>query len=107
MPAWIQALLDGYLRYLNRRGRRPKTLEAYRYEIQDFAEYLNLAGVASLPDLQRSHIEEWQDDVASRKALKTQQVASTAVRGLLKWCADQDRPMSNPMLYSEVRGLYE
>ncbi|HXJ49711.1 MAG TPA: tyrosine-type recombinase/integrase [Candidatus Acidoferrum sp.] len=99
MPAWLQLLEDGYLRYLTRRGRRAKTLLAYHYEIQDFAHWLSDAGVGSLEELRRPHLEQWQDEVATRKALKTQQVAATAVRGLLKWCADQEMPMTNPMLF--------
>jgi integrase/recombinase XerD len=101
-PAWVQQLEDGFLRYLTRRGRRPKTLRAYHYEIQDFAAWLEGTGIASLAELKRSHIEEWQDDVASRKRPKTQQVAASALRGLLKWCADQELPMSNLMLYLRV-----
>jgi integrase/recombinase XerD len=101
-PAWLQLLEDGYLRYLTRRGRRPRTLLAYGYELQDFAAWLESTGIRSLAELRRSHIEEWQDDVASRKRPKTQQVAASALRGLLKWCADQELPMPNPMLYLRV-----
>jgi site-specific recombinase XerD len=99
MPAWLQLLEDGYLRALHRRGRRPKTLQAYHYELQDFFQFVTDAGVSNLLELRRPHLEQWQDEVASRKALKTQQVAATAVRGLLKWCADQELAMANPMLY--------
>jgi site-specific recombinase XerD len=93
---------DGYFRALTRRGRRAKTLRAYHFELQDFGEWLNNAGVQGLVDLRRSHIEEWQDDVAARKAPKTQQVAATAIKGLLRWCADQELSMAHPMLYLRV-----
>ncbi|MHB8611190.1 MAG: tyrosine-type recombinase/integrase [Candidatus Dormibacteraceae bacterium] len=99
MPAWLQQLDAGYLRYLTRRGRRPKTLLAYHFEIQDFAHWLSAAGVNSLLELRRAHLEQWQDEVSTRKALKTQQIAASAVKGLLKWCADQEMPMANPMLF--------
>ncbi|MFI5283546.1 MAG: tyrosine-type recombinase/integrase [Candidatus Dormibacterales bacterium] len=102
MPAWLQELEAGYFRYLTRRGRRPDTLTAYRFELQDFATWMGSAGVASLAELQRSHIEQWQDDVATRKSLKTQQLAAAAVRGLLRWCANQELEMSNNALFLRV-----
>ncbi len=102
MPPWLEPLVDGFLRSLTRRGRRPNTGRAYMYELRDFGEWLNLAGVQSLPELTYSHIEEWQDDVQARKATRTQMVAATAVKELLKWCAKQELAMSNPMLYLRV-----
>jgi site-specific recombinase XerD len=101
-PDWWLELSAGYLRSLGRLGRRPNTQRAYSYELLDFGEWLDRAGVRSLPELTRRHIECWQDEVHERKAPRTQQVAACAVRGVLRWAADQDLPLSNPSLWLRV-----
>ena len=98
----MQPLVDGYFRSLTRRGRSALTRRAYWYELRDFAQWLTGAGVTSLLDIQRHHVEEWRDGLDGRKAPRTIQVATTAVRGLLRWCEDQELPMSSPRLWTRV-----
>ena len=102
LPDWLQPLVDGYFRSLTRRGRSSLTKRAYGYELRDLAQWLEAAGVASLADIQRRHVEEWRDSLDDRKAARTIQVAATAARGLLRWCEDQELPMSSPRLWTRV-----
>jgi integrase/recombinase XerD len=90
------------MRSLSRRARRPNTLIAYRNELEDFGCWLLEERVGSLPELKRTHIEMWQDDLHDRKALSTRGVAATALRGLLKWAADQELELSSPTLWLRV-----
>jgi site-specific recombinase XerD len=50
--------------------------------------------VEALGDLNHHHLEDWQDDMLSRKAPPTQSVATTAVRELLRWASRQDLPLT-------------
>lgn len=103
LPDWMQPLVDGYFRSLTRRGRSALTRRAYWYELRDFGQWLTVAGVGSLADIQRHHVEEWRDELDGRKAARTIQVATTAGRGLLRWCANQDDlEMSSPLLWQRV-----
>jgi|SRR5579864_1268127 len=102
VPGWWSETSKGYLRSLTRKARRPNTLIAYRNELEDFGCWLLEARVHSLAELKRSHIETWQDDLHERKALSTQGVASTALRGFLKWAADQELELSSPTLWLRV-----
>ena len=101
-PQWWVEVSAGYLRSLARRGRRPNTRRAYTFELLDFGDWLQRTGVEAIIDLTREHIEAWQDDVQTRKAPGTQQVTATAVRGALRWAADQELPMSSPTLWLRV-----
>jgi site-specific recombinase XerD len=101
-PGWWVDLGHGYLRAVARRGGRPNTQRAYSFELRDLGDWLQRAGVVALSDLNRQHIEAWQDEMATRLAPRTQQVAATAVRGALRWAADQDLALSNPSLWLRV-----
>jgi site-specific recombinase XerD len=92
----------GYLRSLRRLGRRPNTERAYTFELLDFGEWLIESHVQGLPELSRTHIEAWQDQLQLRKKPRTQQVAATALRGLLKWAADQELQLSSPTVWLRV-----
>lgn len=102
VPLWWLQISDGYLRSVARRGRRPNTLRAYRFELDDFGSWLQAHEVAELRALLRAHVEAWQDDLRERKALPTQMVAAAAIRGLLKWAADQELALSSPTLWLRV-----
>src|SRR3989442_10925358 len=89
-PTWYPQLVDGFLAHLARRGRRYHTFRTYRTLLFDFGEWLAGRGVASLPALDLDDVESWQDDHRQRAALNTRRVATSAVKGLLRWCARQD-----------------
>ncbi len=102
VPRWWGGLSDGYLRSLSRHARRPNTLVAYRNELDDFGSWLLEQRVRGLPELRRDHVESWQDDLQKRKAVSTQGVAATALRGFLKWAADQELELASPTLWLRV-----
>lgn len=101
-PQWWAEISDGYLRSVTRSGRRPNTRLAYSYELMDFGNWLDRAGVVTIGELSRQHLEGWQDEIGERLAPRTQMVAATAVRGALRWAADHDLPLSSPMLWLRV-----
>lgn len=101
-PAWWAELSEGFTRSLLRKGRRPNTPRAYGSELRDFGRWLDTHQVHSLMDLGRLEIQAWQDDLRTRKQPRTQQVASSAVRGLLKWAADEELPTSSPGLWLRI-----
>lgn len=101
-PFWWTELSESYLRSVVRRGRRPNTRRAYSYELADFGRWLNRVGVLTLQDLTRGHIEAFQDDQQGLKAPRTRMVAATALRGSLRWAADQELALSSPNLWLRV-----
>lgn len=102
VPGWWSALCEGYLRSLSRRARRPNTLIAYRNELEDFGTWLLEKRIKDLSELKRIHVEDWQDDLQGRKKVSTQGVAATALRGFLKWAADQELELASPTLWLRV-----
>lgn len=100
-PLWWQALGAGYLRSLARRGRRPRTFKAYHTPLQDFGRWLERSDIKTIGDLDRLHVEAWQDD-SHRLATSTQRLAGVVIRNALKWAAEEELPLSTPMLWSKV-----
>jgi integrase/recombinase XerD len=101
-PDWWMDLSESYLRSVMRRGRRPNTRRAYSYELQDFGHWLTRARVLTLSDLRRDHLEAWQDEQTGRKSPRTRMVAATALKGCLRWAADQELQLSSPTLWLRI-----
>jgi integrase/recombinase XerD len=101
-PKWWSELSTGYLRSLARRGRRPKTQKSYRLILHGFGRWLYHAEVGTLSDLNRGHIEAWQDDLQRRLKPGTQKLDATVLRQALKWAANEDLPLSTPTLWLRV-----
>lgn len=92
-PWWCQAI-EEHLRFLARGGRRPRTLRAYRFCLEDFGRSLERGGIGAAADISRELIEAWQDRLQQSHAPKSQQLAGTALRGLLKHLAKTDQGVS-------------
>lgn len=101
-PEWWCELVDAYLRSTVRRGRRPNTQRAYAAELNDFGRYIEPLDLGALVEILPLHIEGWQDDLATRVSASTQQLAATALRGLLRWAAARDMELSKPTLWLRV-----
>lgn len=87
--------MDGYFRALARQGRRPKTIETYSPLLIDFGEWLLKDRIEGMRSITPTEIELWQDSVHGWAAPRTQRVAATVVRGILRWAANQgDAPES-------------
>ena len=97
-PPWFRDISTGYLAHLHRKGRRPNTLTAYRFELQAFARWLELESIADAEQLTGRRLEDFQDWRAGQVVAKTQQVSASAVRGALRSAASQEPPLCSPAL---------
>jgi len=103
IPPWFGALTDAYLRSLARRGRRPMTIETYRYELIGFGAWIQARGVRSLATISLDLVEAWQDDMEERRLKPSSRcVASYALRGLLRWASAGAADGSDPTLYRRI-----
>lgn len=97
MTPGAAALLERWLSALSaQRGARPRTLEAYRRDLQGWLDFLDrhrgaATGAAALGDVSTADVRAW---VASRRAegLAPRSVlrAMSAVRGFHRWLADAE-----------------
>jgi site-specific recombinase XerD len=101
-PQWWRHMCAAYLAHLHRKGRRPNTLLAYGYELLAFGRWLEQVAIADVDQLTGGHLERFQDWRASTIKPKTQQVSATAVRGVFKWAATQEPPLSSPALWLHI-----
>jgi site-specific recombinase XerD len=86
----IEAAVQRYLAQLRRRGRSADTVVAYGYWLERLRRQLQTdAGVDQVADLDREHLEAWQDSLL-RLRPKSRSLAATATRGWLRWLADRD-----------------
>jgi integrase/recombinase XerD len=83
---WYEELVGDYFAWLLRRGRSANTVKAWRAPLRDFGRWLAGAGVTHPLQLQRRHVEGWQDDVGRRpRSPRTAIGAAVALRGLLRY----------------------
>jgi integrase len=88
-PAWYRGWVTGWRRTQLRRQKAPTSLRTWEVYLRDFGTFLLDDGVLEPELLTRDHLHHWQDGLRDRLAPASQQVAATAVRGLLKW-ADRE-----------------
>jgi integrase/recombinase XerD len=101
-PAWWREISVGYLAHLARKGRRPNTMRAYGAELLAFGRWLDRQGIPDVSQLTGGHLERFQDERAGAVKPKTQQVSASALRGLLRWAATQEPPLSAAALWLRV-----
>jgi site-specific recombinase XerD len=101
-PAWWREMCAGYLAFLARKGRRPRTGIAYLAELRACGRWLEDQAIRHADQLTGQHLEQWQDFRAGVVAPRTQQVAAAAVRGLLRWATTQEPPLCAPTLWLRV-----
>ena len=89
-----RSLRGGVARFqasLRRRGHAPGTIVTYGSFLAYLLEFLAVREVTLYDQLERGHLEEWQDQLVRRQlANKTRSLAATAVRQWLLWSADED-----------------
>lgn len=87
-------LADDFFRALRRQGRSPNTIRNYGWGIEDLRDFLERSqdpAIADMSRLTRDQLEKWQDDQLRHLKARSRALAVTAVRGLLKWAALNDR----------------
>jgi integrase/recombinase XerD len=90
------AIVDGYLRYLERRGRAPGTLEAYRRATDQFVAFVGDR------QLSRELLAEWQDSLGELKPA-SRQVHFSVIKNLLRWGAGEE--LLSPVLWLKVESV--
>jgi site-specific recombinase XerD len=101
-PAWWREMCAGYLAFLARKGRRPRTGIAYLAELRACGRWLEDQAIRHADQLTVQHLEQWQDFRAGVVAPRTQQVAAAAVRGVLRWATMQEPALCAPTLWLRV-----
>ena len=89
-PPWFREWVQGWMTYQRRRGRAKGSLQTWAWALRDFGSHLALQGVANPADLDRRHLQGWQDRITVRLAPGSQHVAVSTIRGLFKW-ADREQ----------------
>ena len=95
------SLADAIERFLraakSERDLSINTIEAYRRDLAQFAEWIGRSGVAELNDVDRSLLRRYVAFLGSRNyARRTVARKASAVRALLKWTVDMDLIEVNP-----------
>lgn len=101
-PGWFDQLSRDWLASLRRRGRSDATRRVYRWALETLDRHLTDQGIASGDGLTRHHLRTWQDSLLCHSPA-TQQLAGTAVRGLLRWAAREGALA--PLLWDQVDGV--
>jgi len=104
-PAWFDPLVAGYLGSLRRRNRSVRTIDTYRYLLANFGAFLRRVDVPHLADLRVGDIEQWQDELAATWSASSRQLATIAVKGVLKWCEREGLPLHGEHLHRRVDSI--
>jgi integrase len=100
-PDWFRGWVTGWRRSMLRRAKAPTTLRTWAVYLRDFGSFLLDNEVLAPELLTREHLQHWQDGLRDRLAPASQQVAASALRGLLKW-ADREEESIRPGLWSWI-----
>lgn len=84
-----ESTLKSHLRYLQRLGRRPRTITARADAIRRFQRWC----AVPLFDATREQIEEYLD---TTKAQATHRVYLAHIRGFYRWCVDEEMLTKDP-----------
>ncbi len=97
-PSPLRLAVDAFL--LSREAMRctPKTLEAYRYALGNFLEYLSAQGVADPQGITPQHIRAFLVAL-QRRGLKdtTQHLHARCLKTWLRWLVEEGELPENPM----------
>ena len=87
----LSQVIDDFCRWMVREGRSAATIRSYSWALDDLQRFLRAQGVADVTDLTRRQLEDWQDEMIARGVgPRSRQLASTAVRMFVRFCADED-----------------
>src|SRR5256885_16193048 len=87
-PAWYRDLSEAWMRSLARRGRARGTERTYRWLLRDFGTWLDHCRAEGPEQLVLEVIYSWQDSLIEREfSPSARSLASTVLRGLLRWGA--------------------
>lgn len=90
-PKWFRSLGADWFRALARQRRSTETVATYTTPLRNLGTWLEDAGVAAPDQLDRGHLQRWQDSLIGRVSPKSQSLYATAIRGILRWGAREGR----------------
>jgi integrase len=91
VPGWIESALQAHTTFLlEHRGLAARTVRKRVWQLTQMAEFWDQAGVARLPELHVSHIQQFFLQVARQK-LATRRTYGVTLRSFLRWAYQEGR----------------
>lgn len=97
MGATVNDLLGSWLRSLRARNLSAKTQATYRQAVEQFATWLEGAGVEDVRDVRRRHVEDFIAHLVETRSAATASNRYRALQQFFGWCVDEDEIDESPM----------
>lgn len=99
MPAWWQTWVADWTRAQQRRAKSPASVRTWTVYLRHLGAWLDSQEVLSPAELEREHLQRWQDELGRSLAPASVQVAVSAARSILKW-SDKEGRSTTPGLWA-------
>lgn len=91
-------LLASWRRSLRARNLAPKTIKTYLEAAGQLVDYVTAAGVGSMAEIERHHVEDFIAEQIETRSAATASVRFRALQQLFTWCLDEEELDANPMV---------
>jgi site-specific recombinase XerD len=82
---------------LRARNLAPKTIKTYLEAAGQLVDYVTAAGVESMAEIERHHVEDFIAEQIETRSAATASVRFRALQQLFTWCLDEEELDANPM----------
>lgn len=79
------------------RNLAPKTIKTYLEAAGQLVDYVAAAGVESMAEIERHHVEDFISEQIETRSAATASVRFRALQQLFTWCLDEEELDANPM----------
>ena len=86
----MQTTIAEYLDALRAMGRSAETCSQYRWQLAKWSAWCVAANAPTLADLTKALLRRWAANLRDRYAPATCRIAVVAVKGFLRWCAEEE-----------------
>lgn len=93
----FEVLTASWRRSLRARNLAPKTVRTYCEAAGQLADFLGPAGVVTVADIERGHVEDFIADQIETRSASTASVRFRALQQFFVWCLDEGELEANPM----------
>jgi integrase/recombinase XerC len=93
----LRPLLVSWQRSLRARNLAPKTIKTYLEAASQLVDYVTAAGVESMAEIERHHVEDFIAEQIETRSAATASVRFRALQQLFTWCLDEEELDVNPM----------
>jgi site-specific recombinase XerD len=90
-------LLASWQRSLRARNLAPKTIKTYLEAAGQLVDYVTAAGVESMAEIERHHVEDFIAEQIETRSAATASVRFRALQQLFTWCLDEEELDASPM----------